>query len=128
MDETNLTAGDDAENVIAGRKNIQNTPRQRSDQNITFTNQDNLTLYLTLQDMRADIRQNNAYISDVNVRLDDLPNRVSKLEVTLKPEIVVKAATEASNISNRTMLIAMVIGFGLVFAAVLLVYWWRPNG
>lgn len=124
VEETNLTAGDDAENVIAGRKNIQNTPRQRSDQNITFTNQDNLTLYLTLQDMRADIRQNNTYISDVNTRLDDLPNRVSKLEVTLKPEIIVKAAPEASNISNRTMFIAMVIGFGVVAGMVLFLYWW----
>lgn len=129
VDETSAGGAAIDGNVSSGGGNVtgrddRRDPRQRSDQNITFTSQDNLTLYLTLQDMRADIRQNNAYISDVNVRLDDLPNRVSKLEIVLKPEVAVKVAPDASNISNRTMFIAMMIGFGVVASMVLFLYWW----
>lgn len=89
-DETNLDAGDNAEDVIAGKKNQQHHTEQRSDPRQSVrggdtyynaANQDNEQRWITNQ-----ILDHAQQLRELTFRLDDLPNKFAKLEIRVEKQ------------------------------------------
>lgn len=95
-DEITATSGDETENMIAGKANQQ--------QVIKFTSADNAILWSEIVNLR--------------VALDDLPNRVGKLEVIYKP------ATSFEKIIFTVLGVVVVVL--LVIVGILIYLWARP--
>lgn len=124
-DDINLEAGDEAENVIAGKRNRQERidPRQTVNFQGDTGGSDITRIWIELgrhgQDINTLIRQ-----------MDDLPARVRDLEKTevvirtranADPEIVIRPAPQ---FSTRTLLIVLVTALAIIIALVaFLVYW-----
>jgi len=128
-DEIHAELGDNADVAAVGKKNTQQA------QTVTVTGDNSGNQWLIAQ-----ILDHGAQIRELTYRLDDIPNqfiilkadvkRLQDVEITVRPsEVVIKPVTppDASYISMRALLIAMIVGFLIVLIMVALLYW-RSNG
>jgi hypothetical protein len=122
--------GDDAENIVAGKENQQQASRIRNDPkqsmrsgDVYFNNQDNLQIWMKLIELASKL-------SDLTMQMDDLPNRVGRLErmevvVRPGPEVVIRPippSTDPTLLTMRSLftilIVAVIIIGGLIGFAV----------
>lgn len=119
-DQITGTVGDDAENVAIGknirtRQNTDSHSQRLGDQTFTFSSNDSLQLMWKLQEMTADIRDAIRDIKLLDIKLDNLPDRVGrleKLEVVVRPEAA-RPTEESFNLSVR-MIFSILFGVFLI--------------
>ena len=141
-DEVNLTAGDNAEDVVAGRGNQQSHQQANPNQNMRSGNNyyggDNSQQWLIAQ-----ILDHGNQLLALTLRLDDLPNRFQRLKETVdiqvdkvdrleklevvvrKEEVVIRPVPppDSAILSTRTLLIFLLIAFlFLVVSVIYLIY------
>jgi hypothetical protein len=144
-DEINLEAGDAAENVNAGKRNVQQNPRQQS-RSDPSQNQRGGDMYVSQQDgsqwVIAQILDHAQQIRELAYRLDNLPAKFAELkeqvqkladvEIIVSPSAVVIKPTpppDAITLSSRMLLRILIIS-GVIIAGlvVYLIYTGAPHG
>ncbi len=136
-DEINLEAGDEAENVIAGKKNQQQSnrsdPRQQMRGGDTYYGENNSQQWITAQilDHAQQLRELTRLLDDIPYKISRLENKVDiqvekikKLEdlevVVRKEEVIIRPVPppDAANVPTRILLIVLVFAFVFLVAVV----------
>ena len=147
-DNIDLEAGDEAENVIAGRGNNQQAHRSDPRQNMRSGNNyygggnhngDQIWLQAQIADHTNQLREHAGRLLELRFLIDDLPNKVIRLKdkvddqtekikdlenlevVVRKDDVVVRPITppDAVILSTRSLLIVLLIAFVVLVAAVI---------
>jgi len=146
-DDVNLTAGDNAEDVVAGRGNQQSRQQADPRQNMRSGNNyygadnhngDQIWLQAQITDHTNQLREHAGKILELRLMIDNLPNRFIRLKDTVdiqvekikelenlevvvrKDDVVVRPITPPDSVTlpTRTLLIMLVIAFIVLVAVV----------